>query len=159
FVSDLSRRVHRVRVEAASAIRGLRQYSPQPQSNIGQMFAFMAYAENQLGEMFCNGLTFSELVGTAITYGLPVPYDSAFKPAMNHADSGLANVAGADSARIRQFAAVIKARALLNHNDPAGAAAVAAGVTTAFRYTSTHSVNANDNAIWLQNISLRRYTL
>ncbi|HEV8150582.1 MAG TPA: RagB/SusD family nutrient uptake outer membrane protein, partial [Gemmatimonadales bacterium] len=54
---------------------------------------------------------------------------------------------------------VIKARALLNRNDPVGAAAAAAAVVTAFQYLSTHSVTANDNALWLQNISLRRYTM
>ncbi|HEV8149468.1 MAG TPA: hypothetical protein VGP61_04725, partial [Gemmatimonadales bacterium] len=111
FVSDLSRRVHRVRNEAAAAIRGLRQYAPTPLTNIGQMFAFMAYAENQIGEMFCNGIPFSEIQGNTIVYGDPVPYDSAYRRAINHADSALANIVGADSARIRQFAQVIKARA------------------------------------------------
>jgi hypothetical protein len=159
FVSDLSRRVHRVRNEAAAAIRGLRQYAPTPLTNIGQMFAFMAYAENQIGEMFCNGIPFSEIQGNTIVYGDPVPYDSAYRRAINHADSALANIVGADSARIRQFAQVIKARALLNRNDPVGAAAAAAAVVTAFQYLSTHSVTANDNALWLQNISLRRYTM
>lgn len=159
FISDLFRRANRVRNEGVAAIAALRQYSPTPLSNIGQMFAFMAFSENQIGEFFCNGIPFTELNGNQIEYGNPVSYDSAFRRATNHADSALASVSGPDSARIRQFAAVIKGRALLNRNQPAAAAAAVAGVTTGFQYLSTHSVNATDNVLWLQSVSLRRLVM
>jgi hypothetical protein len=123
------------------------------------MFALMAFSENQMGEFFCNGIPFSELPNNQIVYGDPVSYDSAFRRAIAHADSGLAWVAGPDSARIRQFSAVIKARALLNRNMPAAAAAAVAGVVTSFQYLSTHSVNSTDNVMWLQAISLRRLVM
>jgi hypothetical protein len=159
FIADLFRRANRVRNEGQAAINALRQYSPTPLSNIGQMFAFMAFSENQIGEFFCNGIPFTELDGNQIIFGNPVSYDSAFKRASNHADSALQFVAGPDSARIRQFAAVIKGRALLNLNQPAAAAAAVAGVATSFQYLSTHSTNSTDNVLWLQAVSLRRYVM
>ena len=159
FLSDIFRRASRVRNEGQAAINGLRQYAPIPTSNIGQMFALIAFAENQISEFFCNGIPFSELDGSTIIFGNPVPYDSGFARAVNHADSALAFVAGADSAKIRQLAAVIKARALLNRNQPAAAATVAGTVATSFQYLSTHSVNSTDNVLWLQSISLRRYVV
>ncbi len=159
FISDLFRRANRVRNEGQAAINALRQYSPTPLSNIGQMFAFMAFSENQVGEFFCNGIPFTELNGNVIVFGNPVSYDSAFKRAVNHADSALSWLAGADSARIRQFASVIKGRALLNRNLPAAAATAVANVATSFQYLSTHSTNSTDNVIWLQSTSLRRLVI
>lgn len=159
FISDLFRRANRVRNEGRAAINALRQYAPAPASNIGQMFAFIAFAENQIGEFFCNGIPFTELNGNQIVFGAPVPYDSAFRRAVNHADSALGSVGGADSARIRQFASVIKGRALLNRNQPAAAATAVAGVATSFQYLSTHSTNSTDNVLWLQAISLRRLVI
>jgi hypothetical protein len=128
-------------------------------SNIGQMFALIAFSENQISEFFCNGIPFSELDGNNIVFGDPVSYDSGYARAVNHADSALRYVAGPDSAKIRQLAAVIKARALLNRGQPAAAAAVAATVATSFVYANTHSVNSTDNVLWLQSFSLRRYVL
>jgi hypothetical protein len=159
FIADLFRRANRVRNEGRAAINALRQYAPTPLSNIGQMFTFMAFAENQIGEFFCNGIPFTELDGNQIIFGNPVPYDSAFRRAVNHADSALLAVAGPDSARIRQFASVVKGRALLNRAQFAAAAAAVANVATNFTYLSTHSVNSTDNVLWLQSRSLRRLVM
>ena len=159
FISDLFRRANRVRNEGQAAINALRQYLPEPESNIGQMFALMAFSENQIGEFFCNGTPFTELEGNQIVYGGPVSNDSAYARAINHADSALAFRTGPDSARVRQLASVVKGRALLNRNQPAAAAAAVAQVATNFTYTSTHSVNATDNVIWLQSRSLRRLVM
>ena len=104
FLPTIYRSASRVRNEGAAAIAALRQYSPTPATNIGQVFALMAFVENQFGEFFCNGIPFSDIVGGAIVYGSPVSYDSAFRRAVNHADSALTFVAGADSVRIKAFA-------------------------------------------------------
>jgi hypothetical protein len=159
FISDIFRRANRVRNEAVAAIAALRQYSPTPLSNVGQMFAFMAFSENQVGEFFCNGIPFTDLDGNQLVFGDPVPYDSAFRRAINHADSALASVAGADSVRIKAFAQVIKGRALLNRGLYAAAATAVAPVATSFQYLSTHSTNSTDNVIWLQSTSLRRLVM
>jgi hypothetical protein len=159
FVTDIFRRANRVRNEGVAAIAALRQYAPLPVSNIGQMFAFMAFSENQIGEFFCNGIPFTDLNGNQLVFGNPVPYDSAFRRAVNHADSAIAWVAGADSVRIKSLAQVIKGRALLNRGQYAAAAAAVAPVATSFAYQSTHSTNSTDNVIWLQSTSLRRLVL
>lgn len=159
FLTDVSRRMHRVRTEGQAAVAALRTYSPTPTSNIGQMFAYIAFTENQIGESFCNGVPFSEVNGNQIEFGEGVPYDSAFRRAVNHADSAAANLGGTDGPRIGNFAAIVKARALLNRNLPAAAATAVAAVPTTFTYLSTHDASVNDNVIWLQNTSLRRYTV
>ncbi len=159
FVIDLSRRAHRVRTEARTAINSLREWAPAPASNIGLMFTMMAFAENQLGEVFCNGIPFSGIDGTTIVFGTPVSYDSAFRRAVSHADSAITNNGGANEARVANFASVVKARALLNLNQPAAAAAAVASVPTTFVYQLTHSQNSAVNANWQQNINLRRYVM
>lgn len=159
FVANLFRRVHRVRIEGASAIASLRQYAPTPTSNIGLMFALAGFAENQLGENFCNGIPFSEIANGVIIFGVGITNDSTFSRAIAHADSARAWVGGTDGPRITSLAAIVKGRALLNRNKPAEAAAAVAGVATSFAYQITHSVNTTDNATWLQNISLKRYTV
>jgi starch-binding outer membrane protein, SusD/RagB family len=160
FIATLFNRINKVRTEGAAAIAGLREFAPAPESRVGLMFSLIAFSENQIGEVWCNGIPFSELDGSTILYGEPVPYNSAFRRAANHADSAAASRGGsADSTRIRHFASVIKGRALLNLNLPAAAATAVASVPTAFVFQLTHSVNTADNVMWLQNISLRRYVM
>jgi hypothetical protein len=159
FLAGQLRTLMRIRIEGNLAIGALRQYVPTPKSEVGRIFGFRAYAENMLGEHYCNGIPFSSLDGGNIVYGNPVSIDSAFRMAINSADSALANVGAgeADSAAVAHFAAVVKARALLNLNNHAAAAAAVASVPTAFKYNITHSSNSNANQIWSLNTSARRY--
>ena len=162
FLPTIFRSASRVRTEGQAAINALRQYPPPTAAPyIARIFAFTAFAENQIGEFFCNGIPFSDLDGDQIIYGNPVPYDSASKRAVTHADSAIATAVGTttDTARIKQLARVIKGRALLNLNQPAAAAAAVAGVPDGFVYLSQHSVNSTDNVLWLQSVSLRRYVM
>ena len=162
FLPTIYRSANRIRVEGAAAIAALRTYPPPTAAPyIARMFALTAFAENQMGEFFCNGIPFSEVNGDQIIYGNPVSYDSATKRAVTHADSAIATAIGttADTARIKNLARVIKGRALLNLNQPAAAAAAVAGVPDNFVYLSQHSVNSTDNVLWLQGISLRRYVM
>jgi len=159
FVSNLSNRINRVRTEGRAAIDALREFAPDPQDRIGMMFSLVAFAENQIGEAWCNGVSFSGVSGPTPVFGEPVSYDSAFRRAVNHADSALANQTGPNSAEVQSLASVVKARALLNRDLPAEAAAQVAGVPTDFVFQLGHSVNAADNALWLQNVSLKRYTV
>ena len=159
FLAGQLRNLMRIRIEGNLAIGGLRQYQPTPKSSVGRIFGFRAYAENLIGEHYCNGIPFSALEGATITYGNPVSIDSAFRMAVNSADSARANVAAgeADSADVANFAAVVKGRALLNLNDYPAAAAAVAAVPTSYKFNVTHSANANSNQIWSLNTSARRY--
>src|SRR5256886_4837142 len=145
FLAGPFRSLNRVRVAGRSAIEALRQYAPAA-SNIGLMFAFIAFADNLEGEYYCNGIPLSSTVGATIIYGDPVPDDSLFALAVVNADSALANLAGADSARVRQLASIVKGRALVNRGQFAAAAAAVALVTTTFRYEVTYSASARQNA-------------
>ena len=159
FLAGPFRSLNRVRVAGRSAIEALRQYAPAPASNIGLMFAFIAFADNLEGEYYCNGIPLSSTVGATIIYGDPVPDDSLFALAVVNADSALANLAGADSARVRQLASIVKGRALVNRGQFAAAAAAVALVTTPFRYEVTYSASAGQNEIWNLNTGIKRYTM
>ena len=155
------RNLNRVRTQALLAIDGLRTYLPDSAAAVARMFDFLGYTEVLLGEHYCNGIPLSGISGTNIVFGDPIANDSLFKLAIANADSALAIARGPDSARVVQFASVIKGRALLDRGRgflPAAAAAVAT-VPLAFRFDVTHSLNVNDNQMWALNASSRRYTM
>ena len=160
FLAGPFRSLNRVRVEGQTAISKLRQYNPSPASNIGLMFALTAFVENLAGEYYCNGIPLSSANpdGT-FAYGDPISDDSAFALAMATGDSALANQSGPDSARVRQLAAIVKGRALVNRGQFAAAATAVAGVSTKFRYDATYSANAGQNELWNLNTSIKRYTM
>jgi hypothetical protein len=159
FLATPFRSLNRARVQGEAAISALRTYVPTPASNIGLMFAVIAYAENLAGELYCNGIPQSRLEGNTVVYGEGVSVDSVFALAVATADSAVLNLAGPDSARVRQLAAVVKGRALLNRGQFAAAAAAVADVSTTFRYEVTHSANTHDNTNWLLNASIKRYSI
>jgi len=153
------RNLNRVRTQAALAIDGLRTYLPTSLADIARMFDFMAFTQVLMGEHYCNGVPLSSISGTTVVFGDPLSNDSLFKLAVANADSALGIVRGSDSARVANFAKVIKGRAKLDLADTAGARAAVAGVPRSFRYDVTHSLNVNDNQLWALNASSRRYTM
>jgi hypothetical protein len=160
FLAGPFRALNRVRVQGQTAIAQLRTYSPTPASNIGLMFGVTAFVENMAGEYYCNGIPLSGAKADgSIVYGDPISDDSAFALAAATADSASANQPGPDSARVRQLAAIVKGRALLNRGQFAAAAAVVAQVATTFHYDATYSANAGQNEIWNLNTSIKRYTM
>jgi len=159
FLATPIRLLQEIRVDGRKAIDALRSYSPTPISNISLMFNMAAFAQITLGEDFCNGIPFSTPTVAGIDYGNPVPDDSAFALAMATADSATINNGGADSARMRQFAAVNKGRALLNRGQFAAAAAAVAAVATSYTYSAQYSLNSRDNQNWALNVSSKRYIL
>src|SRR5437879_4439216 len=153
------RAINRVRVQAGATIQALRQYQPSPATNVARMFAFIAYIEVLTGEHYCNGVPLSGFVGSEIVYGQPLSNDSLFGLATANADSAMANLGGADSARVRWLAQVVKGRALLDRGQFAAASTAVAGVPDTFHYDVTYSVVSGDNQLWALNSSARRYTI
>ena len=153
------RNLNRVRTQARAAIDGLRAYSPTPLTNVGRMFALTAYVEVLLGEHYCNGIPLDSVAGTSIAYGNPLSDDSVFRLAIANADSAMANLGGADSASVANFAKVIEGRALVDRADFVAASAAVATVPTTFHYDVTHSVSANVNQINALNNGAKRYTV
>lgn len=154
--------LHRVRTQGQQSIRALRQFVPTPTSHIGFMFALTAFVENFAGEIFCNGMPFSEVdeLGQVIPgTDNPVTGDSAFRRAVAHADSALLNTGGPEGPTVENLARIVKGRALLNLNQPAEAAAAVASVPGSFEYRAFHSVNTYNNQIWALNAGARRYVV
>lgn len=157
FLAGPFRSMNRVRVEGRAAIDGLRAFAPTPISNIGLMFALTAFAENQIGETYCNGIPFSDVKAGLITFGSPVTVDSAFKRAINSADSALNNAGG--DATVTGLAAIVKARALLNRAQYAAAATAVAAVPIEYAYKVFYSSNTFTNQNYALNTSAARYVL
>src|SRR2546430_11242925 len=111
-----------------------------------------------MGEHYCNGIPLDSVAGTTIVYGNPLSDDSVFRLAVTNADSALANLGGADSASVANFAEGIKGRALVDRANFVGARSAVATGPTAFHYHGTHSVNANVNQINALNNGAKRYT-
>src|SRR5438874_2318966 len=153
------RNLNRVRTQAALAVDGLRTYVPTGLADIARMFDFVGYTQVLMGEHYCNGVPLSGFSGTTVVFGDPLTNDSLFKLSIANADSALGIVRGSDSARVANFAKVIRGRALLDRGDTAGARAAVVGVPRSFHYDVTHSVNVNDNQMWALNTSARRYTM
>ena len=169
FLAPPLRSAQRVRTEARATIAGLREFQPQPAVYQGQMFAFSAFAANMLAEHYCNGIPLlSGIEGTDPIAGRPLTVDSVFALAAADADSALANSgpatpAAADSTRLvtlyRNFARVVKARALVNRGQYAAAALVTPTVPSTFTFQVSHSVNTTDNQNWSLNTNAKRYTI
>lgn len=154
---------HRARVSAQQAITALQQYAPTtPAWQIAELYFVQAYMENLLAEDFCSGIPFSTVTldGTEVL-GTPLSTADAYARALAHADSALALATATDASttKVRQAAAVLKGRILLNLDRPADAAAAVAAVPTSFAYQNQHSQSTRDNTMWAMNNSARRYTV
>jgi hypothetical protein len=132
--------------------------------NLGAL-AYVILAEN-----YCNAVPIStQNESGSFDYGPALTADQLYAVAIRKADSALANATaangvGAAAKRTEQatLARVIKARALLNQNKPAEAAAAIGGETgvpTTFRYNYTHSetTGRQNNGTWGVTVSVARF--
>ena len=151
----------RVRLAADLAIRGLKQYRPDPPRTIADVYFARGFAEMQMAQDFCNGIPLSSIEGDQVIPGVPLPVDSVFRRAIASYDSAIALATATDSATvtIRRGATVGKARALLGLNQIAQAAALVDTIPLSFSYNHTFAVTSGDNIIWNQAASSRRYTV
>jgi hypothetical protein len=162
FLTDVDRMLHRARISAEQATQLVKQYIPTgPAADVAEMYFVEAYVENVMGEDYCNGLVFSDVVNGAEKYGAPVTTTAAFTMALAHADSGLALITGTSTAdvKIKNALSVIRGRILTNLNRQAEAATAVAAVPTSFKYQNLHSQTVSDNAIWSYNNIARRYSV
>ncbi len=162
FLTDVDRMLQRSRLSAEQSTQLLREFNPNgPAADVAEMYFVEAYVENTVGEHYCNGLIFSDVVNGVEQYGTPITDAAAFARALAHADSGLALITGTTAAdtKIRNALNVVKARILNNLGRQADAAAAVAGVPTSFSYSNLHGQTTLDNAIWSYNNVARRYTI
>jgi starch-binding outer membrane protein, SusD/RagB family len=165
-VTGMFRDLHRTRIAADLAIRGLREFRPDPPRTIAEMYLARGFAEMQLAQDFCNGIPLGQLEGDDVVSGEPLPVAEVFQRAIASYDSAIAIATATDSATvtIRRAAMVGKARALLGINDASNAAineaaALVDSIPLAFAYNHTFAVTSGDNILWSQPASQRRYTV
>jgi hypothetical protein len=160
-VLSVLRDLYRVRTSAREAINGLREFKPTPPSGIGQMYFAIAYAEMTMAELFCNGTPLGDASTGVIQYGPPLSNQVVFQLALAHADSAIAIATGTDAlaVEVRNAAAVLKGRILLNLNRHSEVAAAVGSVPTTFRYLGTFSLTSGSNAIWSINTNQKRFTV
>jgi hypothetical protein len=160
-LTPVLRDLYRARTSAREAIVALTQYAPTPAANIGQMWLVMGTAEVYLAEWFCNGSPLGDASTGTPESTAPMTNAEVFALALAHFDSALATVTATDAftTTIRNSAATMKGRVLMDLNRPTEAAAAVAGVPTNFRYSGTFSLTSGSNQIWSLGASAKRWTV
>lgn len=134
------RRVHRARRSAEVAAAAIKAVATAPltDARIAEMYSLAGFTYIGLGENYCNGMPVSTatLDGT-LTFTDPLTTTQVLTLAVNRFDSALAYPA---NATVTNVAKIGKARALLDLNQPAAAAALMAGIPTTFVYNSTFNL-------------------
>ncbi len=125
------------RVTALTAIGLLQLYNPQPPSRIGELFAALGTIETIMAEDLCSGVPLSTVVSGLPVAGPQVTTQALYHHALAQFDSA-ARYAG-DNMRIANWAAVGRARALLDLDSIAAAAASVAAVPTGYSYEAQYA--------------------
>jgi hypothetical protein len=147
-LDNLYRNLHRARSGASRTIPILREHAPTPRFHIGEMYAIRGFTEVFFAELYCSGVPFSEEDGITNRFGDPQTTTQILQRAVASFDSALAE---ADtSTRVQNMARIGRARALLDLNQPAQAAAAVQAVPTSFRFETFHSqaTARQENGIW-----------
>jgi starch-binding outer membrane protein, SusD/RagB family len=153
-----SRGYYRAAIDALKAVT-----TTDKDAKIGEMYFALGYTENNLAEIFCNGIPLGETVAGVVQYSKPLTNQEVYAVALTHLDSAIALSAGTSTlaTSVRNAANVAKGRVLVNMGRFADAAAAVANVPVSFQYTLTYSQPTQSNEIWSLNAnrSNARYTV
>ncbi|MDB4876602.1 MAG: rane or secreted protein [Gemmatimonadetes bacterium] len=130
------RQMHKARASLERAITAFGKFGPTD-TRLAESHAVDGFVYAMFAEDFCNGVPYSTFSGAAI-YGGPNSGMSSLKIAVSQFDSALAL---APSGTNHYLAEIGKARALLDMNQPAQAAAAVADVPVTFQYLVYNSTN------------------
>ena len=142
------RQLHRARSSASRTVGILKEFSPTPVQNVGEVYAIRGYTEIFFAELYCSGVPFSEEDGVVNTFGDQQTTAQVLDRALASFDSALAS-AGTD-ARVANMARMGRGRTLLNMGRFDDAAAAVASVPTSFKFEAFHSTATarQNNGIW-----------
>jgi hypothetical protein len=137
------RNVQQLRGQADRAADALKTVSASD-TRIGEMNAISGFSYVLLAELFCSGVP----IGNIGEEADPVATTAILQGGIAKLDAAIA-AAGSD-ARIKNVAAVLKARALLDLGQFDAAATAVASVPTDFKYTTFHSATTpyQQNLFW-----------
>ncbi len=134
------RQLHRARRSAETAVDALKTVDTAPLTDprIAESYSLAGLIYILMGENYCNGMPVSTatLDGT-LTFTDPLTTTDVFNRAISRFDSALAYPA---NSTVTTLAKIAKARALLDLNQPAAAAAMVAGIPTTFVYNATFNL-------------------
>lgn len=150
--------LHVARVSAEDAAGLLTEVSTGGDPRIGELYAVSAAVHILMGEAYCGAVPFSR-TEPEIEYGAPLSADQIMDRAIERLN--MADQAAGGSARIANFARVLRGRALVNQGNYTAAAAAVATVPTDFLYQTVHSTNSSreENFMYVDNWELDRYSV
>src|SRR6185295_9474393 len=137
------RNIQQLRGQADRAADALKKVSATD-TRVGEMNALSGFAYVLLGELFCSGVP----IGNIGEEADPIATTAVLQGGIAKIDAATA-AAGSD-ARIKNLAAVLKGRTLLDLGQFDAAAAAVASVPTDFKYTTFHSAATpyQQNGFW-----------
>lgn len=145
--------INQARAAADFSAEGFRTFAPTA-AGLAEALNLSALSLIMLGENYCGSIPISrESAPGVFAFGPSLTTREVFDRAVQKADSALLVTGAAAATAQARFARIVKARALLNLNDPVGAAAAIGGTTgvpTTFQYTYTHSelTTRQNNGSW-----------
>lgn len=134
LLATMYRQVQQLRGQADRATAALKAVNATD-PRIGEMEALSGYAHIVLGEMFCSGVP----LGTPGEDATPQTTVEVLTAAGAKLTSAIANTGS--NVRAKNFASVLRGRALVDLGQFAQAAAAVASVPTSFSYTTLHSLS------------------
>jgi hypothetical protein len=147
------------------AIEKMKQYLPDNNADIGELYLGLGFLEMSLGENYCNGIPLGHTVAGVVTYGTSLTDAQVLDSASAHVDTALTLTAGTDEASqaVHQAALIIKARILTDQAKYAAAAALVtpSAVPSTYQYLfATSAASGNDDlGIWVVNNSTARLSV
>ena len=140
---QIYRNIQQLRGQADRAADALKTVSASD-TRIGEMNAISGLSYVLLGELFCSGVPIGNLGEEAE----PIATTAVLQGGIAKLDAAIA-AAGSD-ARVKNLAAVLKARALLDLGQFDAAATAVVSVPTDFKYTTFHSATTpyQQNLFW-----------
>lgn len=143
--------LHRARAEAEDAADALQKFAADPaaEPGVAEMLTVAGYTYISFGEDFCSGVPFSKVTGDTLVYGDPETTTQIFDRAIARFDAALAHPGITED--VANLATIGKARALLDQDKAAEAAALVGSVPTEFQYVTEHAESPLrlQNAIWV----------
>ena len=144
------------------AISAMKSFLPDSTGLRAELWAELGFLEMTLADNFCNGIPLGHTIAGVQTFGDPLTTKQVYDSASAHLDSALALSAATDAGTvaIHNFAAIIKARLLVDEGNFGAVAAVTANVPTTYQYTVTFSsTGGGTNGVWSLVNSIARVTV
>jgi hypothetical protein len=139
------------RIDAKIAITALKQFSPQPPSYIGELYALIAASEIEFAEDICSGVPLAIVTGVTPRYGPTLSRQQLVRQALIDLDSAATYSTSSDS--IANLVAVLRGRAYSDSGNLVAASTAVQNVPVTFAYTAELSDTNNPNAIYQQIVS------